>query len=110
MDSLWSSSLAALDCLTVEESAKLFGVAPGQCTAQNGAFVSGDKSISYAKLIERGDLSRTLTADVLARIPVEPASARRLIGRPHPPLGIRPKPTARRAPAWTRTSRAWSMR
>src|ERR1700724_2970221 len=65
----------------IDAGAKLLGVAAQQSLARNGLVVAGGKSISYAEIVRRGDLSRTFTADELAQMPVKPASERRLIGR-----------------------------
>ncbi len=45
------------------------------------------------EIVRRGDLKRTFTADELARMPVKPASQRRLIGRPVAALDIPSKTT-----------------
>jgi isoquinoline 1-oxidoreductase subunit beta len=65
----------------VEAGAKLLGVSADQCSARNSSVVAADRSISYAEIVRRGDLSRTFTADELAKMPIKPASERRLIGR-----------------------------
>ena len=85
---VFSHAGAAGRIALVEEGAKLLGVPAGQCTARNGAVVAGDRSISYAEIVQRGNLSRTFTADELARMPIKPAAERRLIGRPVAALDI----------------------
>ena len=72
----------------VEEGARLLGVPADQCYARSGAIVCGRRSISYAEIVQRGNLSRSFTADELVRMPVKPASERRLIGRAVPALDI----------------------
>jgi isoquinoline 1-oxidoreductase subunit beta len=64
----------------IDAGAKLLGVPTQQCLARNSLVVAGGKSISYAEIVRRTDLTRTLTPDELARIPVKPPSERRLIG------------------------------
>src|SRR5271165_2230317 len=90
---VFSRAGAAGRIALVEEGAKLLGVPATDCVARNGAVVAGERSISYAEIVRRGDLSRTFTADELARMPVKPASERRLIGRTVPALDIPSKTT-----------------
>src|SRR5208337_1704425 len=78
---VFSHAGAAGRIALVEEGAKLLGISANRCTARNGAVAAGDRSISYAEIVRRGDLRRTFTADELARMPVKLASERRLIGR-----------------------------
>ena len=49
--------------------------------------IAGNQSISYGGIVSRG-LTRTFTADELARMPVKPVSERRLIGRKTAALDI----------------------
>jgi isoquinoline 1-oxidoreductase subunit beta len=72
----------------IDAGAKLLGVPALQSLARNGLVVAGGKSISYAEIVRRGDLSRTFTADELARIPIKPPSERRLVGRKADALDI----------------------
>ena len=78
---VFSRAGAAGRIALVDEGARLLGVPAHQCVARNGAVVAGDRSISYAEIIQRGDLRRTFTADELAKLPIKPASERRLVGR-----------------------------
>jgi isoquinoline 1-oxidoreductase subunit beta len=90
---VFSRAGAAGRIALVEEGARLLGVPATQCIARIGAVVAGERSISYAEIIRRGNLSRTFTADELAQMPVKPAAERRLIGRAVPALDIPPKTT-----------------
>src|SRR5271166_1306115 len=83
---VFSRAGAAGRIALVEEGARLLGAPAAQCIARSGAVVAGERSISYAEIVRHGDLSRTFTADELARMPVKPASERRLIGRAVPAL------------------------
>lgn len=65
----------------IEEGARLLGVAPAACTARNSRVQAGKRSISYAEIVQRGDLTRSLTADELKRIPLKKPTERRLIGK-----------------------------
>src|SRR5271166_6078650 len=90
---VFSRAGAAGRIALVEEGAKLLGVPATDCVARNGAVVAGERSISYAEIVRRGDLSRTFTADELAQMPVKPASERRLIGRAVAALDVPSKTT-----------------
>lgn len=65
----------------IEEGAKLLGVSPDECRARNSEVLTGGRSISYAEIVQRGDLSRTFSESELEDIPVKPAAERRLIGQ-----------------------------
>ncbi len=78
---VFSRAGAAGRIALVEEGAKLLGVPANRCVARGGAVIAAGRSISYAEIIERGDLRRTFTADELASMPIKHASERRLIGR-----------------------------
>ena len=78
---VFSRAGAAGRIALVDEGAKLLGVPANQCVARDGAVIAADRSISYAEIIQRGDLRRTFTADELASMPIKPASERRFIGR-----------------------------
>jgi isoquinoline 1-oxidoreductase subunit beta len=90
---VFSRAGAAGRIALVEEGARLLSVPATQCIARSGAVVAGERSISYAEIIRRGNLSRTFTADELAQMPVQLAAERRLIGRAVPALDIPPKTT-----------------
>src|SRR5271157_1438575 len=78
---VFSHAGAAGRIALVDEGAKLLGVPSEQCLARNGVVVAADRSVSYAEIIQRGDLRRTFMADELASMPIKPASERRFIGR-----------------------------
>ena len=78
---VFSRAGAAGRTALVDEGARLLGVPAHQCVARKSAVVAADRSISYAEIIQRGDIRRTFTADELANMPIKPASERRLIGR-----------------------------
>ena len=77
---VFSQAGAAGRIALIEAGAKLLGVPTDQCNARNSSVVAGDRSISYAEIVSHG-LARTFTADELAKMPIKPASERRLIGR-----------------------------
>ncbi|MDP1597620.1 xanthine dehydrogenase family protein molybdopterin-binding subunit [Phenylobacterium sp.] len=85
---LMSQAGAAGRITLIEEGAKLLGLDPKACTARNGAVSGGGKSISYGDIVARGNMGRTFTADELGKLPIKPASERRLIGKASTQLDI----------------------
>jgi CO/xanthine dehydrogenase Mo-binding subunit len=79
---LYSQAGAAGRTALIEEGAKLLGVAPSACVARNGAVVAGKASVSFGDIVTKGNLTRTFTAEQLAKMPIKPAADRRLIGKP----------------------------
>ena len=65
-----------------DAGAALLGVEPDTCTVENSRVASGSDSVSFAEIVEKGDVSREFTADELSALPIKPASERRLIGQP----------------------------
>jgi CO/xanthine dehydrogenase Mo-binding subunit len=65
----------------IEEAARLMGVVPADCTARNSVVRAGAKSLGYAEIVRRGNMSRSYSAEELARMPVKAPSERRLIGK-----------------------------
>ena len=64
----------------IEEGARLLGVESGQCVAENSQVVCGNKQISYADIVAKGQLSRTYTDEQLASLPLKAAKDRKLVG------------------------------
>ncbi|MBU1375490.1 MAG: molybdopterin-dependent oxidoreductase [Alphaproteobacteria bacterium] len=79
---VYSQAGAAGRIALIEAGAKLLNVAPADCLARNGAVVAGKRSVSYGEIVAKGDLSRTFTAEQLAKLPMKPAAERRIIGKP----------------------------
>ncbi|WP_027329392.1 xanthine dehydrogenase family protein molybdopterin-binding subunit [Marinimicrobium agarilyticum] len=77
----------------IEEGAKLMGVKASQCRARNSQVTAGNRSISYAEIVQRGKLSRTFTEEQLKEMPIKPPSERRLIGKETQALDIPAKTT-----------------
>lgn len=77
---LLSQAGAAGRIALIEEGAKLLGVAPAACIARAGKVIAGGRSISYAEIVQRGDLTRSYSPDQLKAMPIKPASERRLVG------------------------------
>ncbi|MEP7185188.1 MAG: molybdopterin cofactor-binding domain-containing protein [Rhodanobacter sp.] len=64
----------------IEEAAKLLGVPVSACSARDSMVKAGKRSISYAQIVQRGDLTRSYSADELKKMPIKPPSERRLVG------------------------------
>lgn len=72
----------------IEEGAKLLKVSVSQCEARNSQVIAGQHSISYAEIVQKGDLTRHYSADELDKMPIKPPSQRRLIGHEAKALDI----------------------
>jgi len=79
---IYSQAGAAGRIALIEAGAKLLGVSPDHCIARNGAVVAGQASISYGDIVARGQLNRSFTQAELDKMPIKPATERRLIGKP----------------------------
>ncbi len=64
-----------------EAGAALLDVDPADCTVADSKVSANGKSISFADIVQKGDVSRTLSDEELAALTPKPASERRLIGR-----------------------------
>ena len=78
---VYSRAGAAGRIALTEAGAKLLGVSPSQCVARQGAVSAANQSISYGEIVRRGAPTRKFTPDELAKLPIKPASERRLIGK-----------------------------
>ncbi|MDR3510438.1 MAG: molybdopterin-dependent oxidoreductase [Caulobacteraceae bacterium] len=85
---IFSRAGAAGRLALIEAGAKLMGVTPSACIARDGKVISGGRSISFAEIVRRGDLSRRYTPDEMDKLPIKPVNERRLIGRPTPAIDI----------------------
>ncbi|WP_439509953.1 molybdopterin cofactor-binding domain-containing protein [Marinimicrobium koreense] len=72
----------------IEEGAKLLGVNASQCRARNSEVIAGNRSISYAEIVQRGNMSRSFSEDELEKIQVKKPEDRRLIGQEAKALDI----------------------
>ncbi|WP_246504780.1 xanthine dehydrogenase family protein molybdopterin-binding subunit [Microvirga antarctica] len=85
---LFSRAGAAGRLALIEEGARLMAVSPEGCRAEGGAVVAGDQSIAYGEIVRRGTLTRRYSPEEIAKLPIKPASERRLVGRPVAALDI----------------------
>ena len=76
-----SQAGAAGRTVLIDAAAKLLGVSPESCSAEDGVVTSGEKSLTFAQIISNGDLSRTISEDELAAMPFKSPADRRIIGR-----------------------------
>ena len=77
----------------IDEGAKLMRVGKAGCTARHGMVSGAGKSISYADIVQRGQLARSYSADELKVMPIKAAAERRLIGLPGQAMDIPGKTT-----------------
>ncbi len=77
---LLSQAGAAGRITLIEEGAKLLGAHTSACIARNSVVRAGSKSISYADIVRKGNLTRVYSAAELAAMPIKKAGDRRLIG------------------------------
>ncbi len=88
---IFSQAGAAGRIALIEEGAKLLDAAVIDCTARNGSVIAGGKNVTYGEIIKRGNFAKQISADDLAKLPIKPASERRLIGKPVVALDIASK-------------------
>jgi len=79
---LLSQAAAAGRITLIDEGAKLLGVPGNKCVARSSVVRSGVKSISYADIVRKGNLTRVYSADELKAMPIKKPVDRRLIGQP----------------------------
>jgi len=85
---VFSRAGAAGRIALIEAGAKLLDTTPDKCTAKDSKVTADGKSVSYAEIVQRGGVSKQYTADELEKLPMKPASERRLIGKPVTDLDI----------------------
>ena len=78
---LYSQAGAAGRIALIEAGAKLLGAQPSACIARNGAVVAGKRSVSYGDIVAKGQITRSFTAEQLAKLPLKAPTERRLIGK-----------------------------
>ena len=86
---------AAARTIMLEEGAKLLGTTPDKCVARNSTVTAGSKTVSYGEIVSKAKPTRSFTADEMAKLPLKPASERRLISKPVPALDIPDKTTGK---------------
>ncbi len=77
---LLSRAGAAGRLALIEEGARLLGVPAQSCTARASKVISGNQSISYAEIVQKGNLNRQFSAEELAAITLKKPADWRVIG------------------------------
>ncbi|MEL6870871.1 MAG: molybdopterin cofactor-binding domain-containing protein [Pseudomonadota bacterium] len=83
-----SQAGAAGRTVLIEAAAPMLGADVADCTAQNGQVTAGGKSVSFADIIAKGDVSRALSDEEIAAMPVKAPADRDLIGKASAALDI----------------------
>jgi CO/xanthine dehydrogenase Mo-binding subunit len=65
----------------LEAGAKLLEIEKQKCKVGNSFVSGGGKAISFAEIVQKGDISRVFTAEELAALPLKPAAERQFIGK-----------------------------
>ncbi len=76
-----SQAGAAGRTVLCEAGAKLLGVAVNDCTIENSRVSVGGASVSFAEIVQRGDIGRTFSEDELKAMPIKAPEERRYIGK-----------------------------
>lgn len=76
-----SQAGAAGRTVLIDEGARMLGVEASACKAHGGKVHAGEKSVSFADIVAKNDISRTFTDEELGAMPIKPANERRLIGK-----------------------------
>lgn len=88
-----SQAGAAGRTILIEAGAKLLGVEPASCKAENGMVMSGNEQVSFARIVAEGDTSRIISDEALAAMPIKAPADRKLIGKAAAALDIPEKST-----------------
>lgn len=83
-----SQAGAAGRTVLVDAGAALLGVPASDCVARGGKVSAGNQSVSFAEIVQKGDISRSFSEEELAAMPIKPAAKRDLIGKPVAALDI----------------------
>ena len=83
-----SQAGAAGRTILCEAGAAMLGVEPGECTVEDSMVSAKGAEVSFAEIVQQNDISRTLTEEELAALPMKAPSERRLIGKQTQALDI----------------------
>ena len=72
----------------LEAGAQLLGKPVELCHAMEGKVICENQSLSFAEIIQKGNINRSFSPDELAALPVKPAKQRQLIGKTSAALDI----------------------
>ena len=76
-----------------DAGASLLGADPADCTVEDSKVAAHGEQVSFAEIVQKGDISRTFSAQELGALPLKPASERRFIGQATQALDIPAKTT-----------------
>lgn len=76
-----SQAGAAGRAVLIDAGARMLDANPDNCTAMDGFVIAGDRKLSFADIVQKGDISRTFTAEELGAMPIKTAQERRYIGK-----------------------------
>ena len=85
---MFSQAGAAGRMILRDAGAALLGADPADTTVENGMVSAGGQSVSFAEVVQKGDISRTFTPEELAELPIKPAAERTIIGKSTSALDI----------------------
>jgi CO/xanthine dehydrogenase Mo-binding subunit len=63
-----------------DAGAALLGVDPADCNVADSQVSANGQQVSFADIVRKGDISRSLSEEELGALPLKPAAERRLIG------------------------------
>ena len=63
-----------------DAGAAMLGVSPADCTVADSKVSSGGQHVSFADIVQKGDVSRTLSEEELGALPLKAPSERNIIG------------------------------
>ena len=72
---------AAARTILCEAGATMLGVEPGECTVEGSMVSAKGAEVSFADIVQQGEISRTMTEEEMAALPVKSPEERRLIGK-----------------------------
>ena len=83
-----SQAAAAGRQVLIDAAAKMMNVPASECLAAEGRVSAGSQSVSFADIVQRGEIDRQFTAEELEAMPIKPASQRTLVGKPTTALDV----------------------
>jgi len=85
---LLSRAGAAGRQVLIEAAATMLNVSAFECRAENSAVWCGDQRLSYAEIVQAGNVDRVFTDAELDAMPIKPAAQRKLVGGDYAALDI----------------------
>ena len=82
---------AAARTVLCEAGAAMLGVEPGECAVEGSMVSAKGAEVSFADIVQKGNISRTLTEEEMAALPIKSPEQRKLIGKPVRALDVEDK-------------------